>query len=69
MLVLAVDRLDYEELHLTWLPQLAKVAAKEGKSSMRVLHMETLFNLFMARLSNDSPIAVNFVRADNPFAE
>ena len=36
VLILAIDRLDYDTLHLAWLPQLTKVAQKLGRPSIDV---------------------------------
>ena len=47
LLILAIDRLDYETLHLVWLPQLAKLAELIGKPSIDVQLLSHLFSLFL----------------------
>ena len=47
VLVLAVDRLDYDTLHLTWLPQLKQVSELIGKASIDIQFLSNLFCLFL----------------------
>jgi len=54
VLVLAVDRLDYETLHLVWLPQLDKVAQKLPAPSIEIQALCHLFSLFMAQSEEKS---------------
>ena len=47
VLVLAVDRLDYETLHLNWLPNLEKAAKAAVEPSLYIQELCHLFSLFM----------------------
>ena len=54
MLVLAVDRLDYETLHLLWLKNLDKMAKAAGESSLQIQTLCHLFSLFMVQSESKS---------------
>lgn len=56
VLILAVDRLDYETLHLTWLPCLGRTAKAFQLPSMQIQLLCNLFALFMALPEKDSII-------------
>ena len=54
VLVLATDRLDYETLHLVWLPQLDRVSNILPNESLEVQALCHLFSLFMVQREDES---------------
>ena len=54
VLVLAVDRLDYETLLLEWLPHLDKMATQLSEPSIEIQALCHLFALFMCQSEETS---------------